>query len=58
MAALLKTQSHYSVGRRLLILTLKSFKATIDRSDMARQVSNATIMDVAVVGEIHPTPRF
>jgi hypothetical protein len=41
-----------------LIPALKSFNITIDCSDVAQQVSNATIMDVAVARETHPTPRF
>jgi hypothetical protein len=41
-----------------LIPALKSFNATIDRSDVARQVSNTTLMDLDVARETHPTPRF
>jgi hypothetical protein len=53
-SALLKTRE--SRGR-LLILALKSFHATIYRSHVARQVSNATIMDVPVAWGVCPTPR-
>jgi hypothetical protein len=45
VGTLLKTNESHG---RLLILALKSLHTTIQRSHVAQQVSNATIMDVPV----------